>query len=74
MQKNDEESNKSTKTRTYSEAYGKGNCDDTRVAFNDRNWKISIPEIANASGVPRTSIYQFFPSKYDLYDILRWYI
>ena len=28
--------------------------------------KISIPEIANASGVPRTSIYQFFPSKYDL--------
>ena len=28
--------------------------------------KISIPEIANASAVPRTSIYQFFPSKYDL--------
>lgn len=28
--------------------------------------KISIPEIANASGVPRTSIYQFFPSKYDI--------
>ncbi len=28
--------------------------------------KISIPEIANASGVPRTSIYQFFPTKYDI--------
>ncbi|MEG0483446.1 TetR/AcrR family transcriptional regulator [Acinetobacter piscicola] len=28
--------------------------------------QISIPEIANASGVPRTSIYQFFPSKYDI--------
>lgn len=28
--------------------------------------KISIPEVANASGVPRASIYQFFPTKYDL--------
>lgn len=28
--------------------------------------KISIPEIANISGVPRASIYQFFPTKYDL--------
>ena len=28
--------------------------------------KISIPEVAIASGVPRASIYQFFPSKYDL--------
>ena len=28
--------------------------------------KISIPEIANAAEVPRTSIYQFFPTKYDL--------
>ena len=28
--------------------------------------KISIPEIAKQSGVPRASIYQFFPSKYDL--------
>jgi len=28
--------------------------------------KISIPEIANAAGVPRTSIYQFFPTKYDI--------
>lgn len=29
--------------------------------------KVSIPEIANASGVPRTSIYQFFPTKYDIF-------
>lgn len=28
--------------------------------------RISIPEVANASGVPRASIYQFFPTKYDL--------
>ena len=28
--------------------------------------KISIPEVANVSGVPRASIYQFFPTKYDL--------
>lgn len=28
--------------------------------------KISIPEIAKESGVPRASIYQFFPTKYDL--------
>lgn len=28
--------------------------------------RISIPEIANAAGIPRTSIYQFFPTKYDL--------
>ena len=28
--------------------------------------KISIPEVANESGVPRASIYQFFPTKYDL--------
>ncbi|MDM1246030.1 TetR/AcrR family transcriptional regulator [Acinetobacter sichuanensis] len=28
--------------------------------------RISIPEIANAVGIPRTSIYQFFPTKYDL--------
>lgn len=27
---------------------------------------ISIPEVAKISGVPRTSIYQFFPTKYDL--------
>ena len=27
---------------------------------------ISIPEIANASKIPRASIYQFFPTKYDL--------
>lgn len=27
---------------------------------------ISIPEISKQSGVPRTSIYQYFPSKYDL--------
>lgn len=27
---------------------------------------ISIPEVAKVSGVPRTSIYQFFPTKYDL--------
>lgn len=28
--------------------------------------KFSIPEVANVSGVPRASIYQFFPTKYDL--------
>lgn len=28
--------------------------------------KISIPEIAKQAGVPRASIYQFFPTKYDL--------
>ncbi len=28
--------------------------------------KISIPEVAKESGVPRASIYQFFPTKYDL--------
>lgn len=28
--------------------------------------EISIPEISKQSGVPRTSIYQYFPNKYDL--------
>lgn len=32
--------------------------------------KISIPEVAIASGVPRASIYQFFPTKYDLLNFI----
>lgn len=37
-----------------------------KMLINMELEKISIPEIANASGVPRASIYQFFPTKYDL--------
>ncbi|NHB58031.1 TetR/AcrR family transcriptional regulator [Acinetobacter shaoyimingii] len=32
--------------------------------------KISIPEVAIASEVPRASIYQFFPTKYDLLNYI----